>query len=463
MEKALVSSYDLLVLGSGSAGLYGAIKAAQLGARVALVEGAEIGGTCPNRGCLPTKHLVTAAERYYYSQTGAFRGVKPRKARLDFAAVMAEKEKVVHYARMEKERMIATLPNIDFIQGRGRLVSPHHVAIDGQPVTADHLLLATGSSPITPTIPGLADVAPLNSDRVQVITRLPERLIVIGGGEIGLEYGQLFLHFRVKVTVLEKEERILHREEPEISKALRRYLEEEGMEIHTGVQIDAVRTLSRRRGFRVTARKSGESLSFESSALFVAAGRRPNTDDLGLEEVGVKRRPDGAVETTATFETSHPHIFAAGDVRGHVQMLSSIADREGELAVENALRGTRHTMEYLGVPYAILTSPQVASVGLKEAEARAAGFGLRQVDLSLPEELPKATADRGWVKLVVEEGSHRVLGVHLLAAKAAEAIHEAIFIVKSRLTVEEVCRTIHVYPTVAESILRAAEAYPKAA
>ncbi|MDC4204653.1 MAG: FAD-dependent oxidoreductase [Candidatus Manganitrophus sp.] len=201
----------------------------------------------------------------------------------------------------------------------------------------------------------------------------------------------------------------------------------------------------------------------EGAAVFVATGRRPNTDGLGLEEAGVKRRPDGAVETTPSFETSHSHIFAAGDIRGHVRKLATVADREGELAAENALRGSRQTMEYLGVPYAILTSPQVASVGLKEVEARAAGFALRQVDLSLPEELPKAIADRGWVKLVVEKGSHRILGVHLLAAKAAEAIHEAIFIVKNGLTVEDVCRTIHVYPTVAESILRAAESYPKAA
>lgn len=455
--------YDLLVLGSGSAGLYGAIKAAQLGARVGLVEGAEIGGTCPNRGCLPTKHLVTAAERYYYGQRDAFRGVKPRKARLNFAALMAEKEAVVHYARAEKERLIAAQPNIALLPGKGRLVSPRHVAIDGQPVTADKILLATGSSPMMPPIPGLAEIAPLNSDRVQRITRLPASLIVIGGGEIGLEYGQIFLHFGVKVTVLEKEERILHREEPEISNALRRYLAEEGMEIYTGVDVQAVKPLPRRRGYRVTVRKGEETALLEASALFVATGRRPNTDDLGLEAVGIPCRPDGAVETTPSFETAHPHIFAAGDIRGHVRKLATIADREGELAAENALRGTRHTMEYLGIAYAILTSPQVASVGLKEEEARAAGYPLRQVDLFLPEELPKATADRGWVKLVVAEGSHQILGVHLLAAKAAEAIHEAIFIVKNNLTVEEVCRTIHVYPSVAESILRAAEAYPKAA
>lgn len=458
-----MESYDLLVLGSGSAGLYGAIKAAQLGARVALVEGGDVGGTCPNRGCLPTEHLVTAAERYYYGQMVAFRGVTPRKARLNFGAVMREKEAVVQHARKEKERMIAAHPNITFLPGRGRLVSPHHVAIDGQPVTADNTLLATGSSPITPPIPGLADISPLNSDRVQVITRLPRSLIVIGGGEIGLEYGQLFLHFGARVIVLEKEARILPREEPEISNALRRYLGEEGMEIHTGVEIEAVEPLPRRRGYRVAARRGGETLLLEGSAVFVATGRRPNTDGLGLEEAGVKRRPDGAVETTPSFETSHSHIFAAGDIRGHVRKLATIADREGELAAENALKGSRQTMEYLGVPYAILTSPQVASVGLKEVEARAAGFALRQVDLSLPEELPKAIADRGWVKLVVEKGSHRILGVHLLAAKAAEAIHEAIFIVKNGLTVEDVCRTIHVYPTVAESILRAAESYPKAA
>ncbi|MBI3804418.1 MAG: NAD(P)/FAD-dependent oxidoreductase [Nitrospirae bacterium] len=452
--------YSLLVLGAGSAGLYGALKAAELGARVALVEGADLGGTCPNRGCLPTKHLVTAAERYYYGQLRSFRGVKPRRSRLNFTALMSEKNAVVQYAREEKERMVSDHPNITLIRGRGRLISGEAVDVNGTVLSAEKILLATGSSPILPPIPGLAERGPLNSDRVQSLTRRPQRLIVIGGGEIGLEYGQLFLHLGTEVVLLEKEDRILPREEPEISAALRRYLEEEGMEIHTGVEPEQVESLPNRRGHRVTARKGMERVAFESPALFVAIGRRPNTDSLGWEKIGLKRTENDGIETTPYFQTSIPTLFAAGDIRGHRRMLASIADREGELAAENALTGSRHTMEYLGIAYAILTSPQVASVGLKEAEARAAGHAVKQVDLSLPEELPKATADRGWVKLVVEEGSHRILGVHLLAAKAAEAIHEAIFIVKSKLTVEEVCRTVHVYPTVAEAILRAAEAYP---
>lgn len=455
--------FSLLILGAGSAGLYGALKAAALGARVGLVEGEALGGTCPNRGCLPTKHLVTAAEHYFYSQAGAFRGVKPRRGRLNFTSLMSEKDAVVRYAREEKERLIAERPNITLLRGRGRVVSPNEVDVGGAVFSAEKILIATGASPLLPPIPGLAESAPLNSDRVQSLARLPQRMVVIGGGEIGLEYGQLFLHLGAQVTVLEKEARILPREEPEISKALRRYLEEEGMEIHTGVEIERVERLPRRRGCRVTARKGTERLILDPTALFVAVGRRPNTGDLGLEGIGIMPTARGAVETTPYFQTSIPSLFAAGDVRGHLRMLASLADREGELAAENALTGSRHTMEYLGIPYAILTSPQVASVGLKEEEARAAGHRVRQVDLSLPEELPKATADRGWVKMVVEEKSGRILGVHLLAAKAAEAIHEAVFIVKSRLTVSEVCRTIHVYPTVAEAILRAAESYPKAA
>lgn len=455
--------YDLIILGGGSAGLYGALKADQLGAKVALIEGDALGGTCPNRGCLPTKHLVTAAERYFYSQTDAFRGVVPLGSFLDFAQVMSEKEAVVRYAQEEKFDLVSSHPGIDLVTARGRLISEEKVEAGGRTFSGARILLAAGSSPILPEIPGLKEAAPLTSDSVQHLRTLPERLVVIGGGEIGLEYGQLFLHFGVRVILLEKEERLLPREEPEISRSLRHYLEEEGMEIHTGIEVQEVQGLPDRDLRRVVVREGSRILSFESPTLFVACGRRPNTADLGLEQVGVRVQPNGAVEVDRSFKTSVPNIFAAGDLLGHARMLSSIADREGEIAVENALRGTTHTMEYLGVPYAILTSPQVASVGLKEEEAARDNRPVRSIHLRLRDELPKATADRGLVKVVVEAGSDRILGIHLLAAKAAEAIHEAVFIVKGKLTVEEVCRTVHVYPTVAESILRAVETYRKAA
>src|SRR3569832_2003155 len=237
----MTQDHDLVIIGAGSAGLYGALKAARLGARVILIEGSDIGGTCPNRGCLPTKHLVTAAERYYYGQADAFRGVVPLGSRLDFAKVMSEKEAVVQYARKEKYDMIAAHPEIDLIRGRARLVSKEKVEVDGRAILADRILLATGSSPVIPPLPGLAEATPLTSDRVQNLTMLPKRLVVIGGGEIGLEYGQLFLHLGVDVILLEREVRILPRDEPVGSLALLLYLEELKMEIHAGFEIWEVR------------------------------------------------------------------------------------------------------------------------------------------------------------------------------------------------------------------------------
>ncbi|HZR45803.1 MAG TPA: NAD(P)/FAD-dependent oxidoreductase, partial [Candidatus Manganitrophaceae bacterium] len=277
----MTRDHDLAIIGAGSAGLYGALKADQLGARVILIEGAEVGGTCPNRGCLPTKHLVTAAERYYYGQSDAFRGVV-LGSRLDFAKLMSEKEAVVRYARNEKYEMIAAHPGIDLIQGRARLVSKEKVAVDGRTVSADRILLATGSSPILPDIPGLPEAAPLTSDRVQRLTMLPPRLVVIGGGEVGLEYGQLFLHLGVEVILLEKEARILPREEPEISEALRRYLEEEKMEIHTRVTVAEVRRLDDPGLRRVIVHREDQAIYFDTPAVFVACGRRPNSAGLGL-------------------------------------------------------------------------------------------------------------------------------------------------------------------------------------
>lgn len=453
---------DLIIIGGGSAGFYGALHADRLGARVALIEAAELGGTCPNRGCLPTKHLITAAEHYYYGQAYAFRGVEPRGSHLDFAALMEEKQAVVQTAVAEKRARIAATPGIRLIEERARLVAPDTVAVDGGRLSAPAILIATGSHPILPDIPGLPTHEVLTSDRVQTLKQLPRRLIVIGGGEIGLEYAQMLLHLGVEVTVLERTARLLPREEPEVSEALRRYLEDEGARIETGVEIEAVEPLSANH-WRVRAQRSSEPLqNLEADALFVAVGRRPNTAGLGLEMVDLARRADGAVIVDRRYQTSLASIYAAGDVLGHERMLASLADREGELAVENAILGSDLTVDHVGLPYAILTSPQVASVGLKEAQARAAGYRLRAGRLELGRELPKATADRGLIKLVVDDESGRILGLSLLAPHAAEAIHEAIFIVNGRLTVEAVRDMVHVYPTVAEAFLRAADEYIRA-
>ena len=262
-----MKDYDLIVIGAGSAGLYGALKADQLAARVALVEGDKIGGTCPNRGCLPTKHLVTAAERYFYGQADAFRGVVPLGSHLDFAKVMSEKEAVVQYARKAKYNLIAAHPKIAFMEERARLVSKETVQVGDRQLSAEKILLATGSFPILPEIPGLSEAAPLTSDSVQSLTTLPAKLVVIGGGEVGLEYGQLFLHFGVAVTLLEREERILPREEPEISMTLQRYLEEEGMEIHTGVEVKEVLRAEDAKNRRVIIQKEDQALHFDAPAL----------------------------------------------------------------------------------------------------------------------------------------------------------------------------------------------------
>lgn len=458
-----MDSYDIAIIGAGSAGLSGALRAEALGARVALIERGPLGGTCPNRGCLPTKHLVSAAERYYYGQAEAFRGVEPLGALLDFGDLMAEREEVVRAAQDEKRALLREHPGIALLTGSSRLESGQRVRINDRVIDAGAVALAPGSSPRLPDIPGLAQAAPLTSDDIHRIKRLPERLAVIGGGEIGVEYAQFFRHLGVEVTLLEREARILPREEPEVAEALTRYLQQEGVSIHTGVWIVGVAPGTEPDERLLTAlMPDGSRRVFRATAVLAATGRRPNSAELGVDLAGVRLRVDGAVDADRTFRTACATVVAAGDVLGHARMGTTRAAREGELAVENALCGTRHTFDEGDVPYAILTSPQVAGVGMTERGARAAGFSVKTATVRLRQELPKATADRGLIKLVADAASHRVLGLHLLAANAAEVIHEGVWILKQRAAVADIRRTPHVYPSVSEAILRTADAYDAA-
>ena len=332
--------------------------------------------------------------------------------------------------------------------------------VDGINIEGGKFIIATGSSPRILPIQGIDRVEYVTNVEALSLNDRPESMLVVGGRALALEFAQMYAHMGTDVTLLQRSERIIPEEEPEISDALRQYLEAEGIRILTGVQVQRV---SEKNGKKiVVASRNGRQFEARGDELLMATGRQPNTEDLALDIPGVRLREDGAVKVNQEMHTTASHVWAAGDVIGE-PMLETIAAKEGATAAENALRGTHKKVDFLPVPKAIFTSPQVASVGLTDQEANEKGYKCtcRTVEMS---KVPKAITirdTRGLIKMVADSTSGRILGVHILAENAADIIHEAVLAVKFKLTIDDIIDTVHVFPTMAESIKLVATSFRK--
>lgn len=455
----MAKRYELVIIGGGSAAFGAAMKAEELGARALLVERGTIGGTCVNNGCLPTKHLLHVGELVHLANNHGFRGVEST-ATLDFRTVMEEKDRLVQRMRKAKyQDVLGGLKNVDFLQGEARFVSGNEIEVGGETYAAERFVIATGSSPVIPPIPGIRDVDYLANVEALELRERPESMIVLGGGALGVEFAQMFSRFGVKVCLLQRGERLVPREEPELAKLLEGYLREEGIEVCTGVDVTGVREED---GLKVVeAEVRGERRSYRAEALLVATGRRPNTAGMGLEKVGVKLdERSGAVLVDKEMRTSAPHVWAAGDVTGE-PMLETVAAKGGSIAAHNALSGEKKRMDYTVVPHAVFTSPQLAGVGLTDVEAIQKGIRCRCMTVGF-DAVPKAVAvkeTKGAIKMVVEDGTKRIIGVHILSSMAADIVHEGAVIVRDGLTISDVIDVLHIFPTLSEAIKIAAQSF----
>src|SRR5438094_5509989 len=453
--------FDLVILGSGSAAFAAAIKAADHGAKTAMIERSALGGTCVNVGCVPSKNLLRAGELRYYDSHRKFPGIKTGTTTLDFNRIIDQKNQIVRALRKEKYAdVLRSLPSTKLFRGNAKFVSRTRVKVDGINVDGRKFVVATGSSPRLPSIPGIENVDYLTNVEALNLRSRPASMIVLGGRALGLEFAQMYSHMGTRVTLLQRSHRIIPEEEPAVSDALRQYLEEEGIKIKTGVQI---KRISQKQGEKVVvATVSGREFEAKGEELLLATGRDPNTNQLGLETVQVGVRKDGAVRVDREMHTTAPRVWAAGDVIGE-PMLETIAAKEGATAAENASSGTHKKIDFLPVPRAIFTSPQVASVGLTENQAHEQGYECtcRTIPMS---KVPKAVVirdTRGLVKMVADASNARILGVHILADGAADIIHEAVIAVKYNMTIDDIIDTVHVFPTMTESIKLVATSFRK--
>lgn len=432
-----------------------------MGRSVSLVEGGTIGGTCVNVGCVPSKALIAAASAWHTAGHHPFQGIDTQARQVDFGAVVDAKDALVEELRHAKYLdVLAAYPSIRWVKGMGylRRVSPIQVEVAGEVIEADRLILATGAHAWAPPIPGLDGTPWWTSTEALAAKERPESLVVLGASAVGLEIAQFYARLGTRVTLVEVLDRIAPQEDEDVSSGLAQVLLEEGLAVASGVAVQSVHFDGQ---FHLAAKKGGQSLTYTAEKLLVATGRRPTTAGFGLEEAGVELDRRGAVVVNEYLETSVPGIYGAGDVIGQA-MFVYVAAYGGGLAVRNAFGG-RERLDLTALPKVTFTDPQIASVGLTEAEAETQGVACRCSSLPLAY-VPRALANRdtrGFIKIVAEKDSGRVVGVHILAAEAGEIIQPAVFAVKYEMTIEDIRSNFFPYLTMVEGLKLAALTFDK--
>lgn len=452
---------DLAVIGAGSAGFAAAIRAAELGARVALIGHGTIGGTCVNIGCVPSKTLIRAVEGLHHARVASrFAGIEGGGHLADWRALIAQKDELIAGLRQAKYAdLLPAYKTIAYVDGPARLTA-EGVAVNGELYKPGKIIVTTGASPTAPAIPGIAEVPYLTSTAALELEALPASLLVIGGGAVGCELGQMFARAGVRVTIVCRS-RLLPHGEPEISAALAGYLGEEGIDVRCGIAYEAIRPAET--GAALTVRDSdGRVAVIEAEKVLVATGRRPNTYGLDLEQVGVALTRNGGIQIDHHLRTTRAGVYAAGDVTGR-NMFVYMAAYGAKLAAENALNGDTRRYDASAMPEVTFTDPQAATVGVTEAGARAQGIDVQTSTLPL-DQVPRALAardTRGIIKLVAERESGRLLGAHILAPEGGDSIQTAALAIRSGLTVSNLAEAIFPYLTTVEGLKLAALGFTK--
>lgn len=446
-------TYDLLVLGGGMAGLPVAMKCAYSGMDVALVEEDLLGGTCLNRGCIPTKTMLRSAEVANLARRSEEFGINIDGAiEADMDAIVERKDDIVESIREGAYENVEGNENIDFIEGHGVFESTHEIRVDDRTLSAETVVVNTGARPATPPIDGLDDVDVQDSTDLLERESVPESLAVIGGGYVGCEYAQMYSRFGADVTVFQRGDRILPEEDPDVSDVIERAFEDEGITVQTDSAVTALAETDN--GVRVDADGS-DAVTF--SDVLLAAGRTPNTDGLGLEDAGVTLDNRGFVETDDSFGTTADGVYAIGDVSGPPMFTHSARD-DADLLYRHLANDEEVSTEGRTVPWAVFTDPQVGHVGLTEGEARDKGYevGIGRQDFA-EQGKPKALGEtEGFVKLVTDAETDELLGAHVVGEQGAEIVHELVLAIELGATADQIAETMHIHPTLPESINSAA-------
>lgn len=463
----MAQEYDLVILGGGTGGYVAAIRASQLGLKTAIVEKGKLGGTCLHKGCIPSKALLRSAEVYATAKKSEEFGVTTGEVGVNFAKVQERKEKIVEQLHKGVQHLMKQ-GKIDVFEGLGRILGPSifspmpgtisvemNNGEENEMLIPKNVIVATGSRPRT--LPGLEadEQYIMTSDEALIMEDLPKSIIIVGGGVIGIEWASMLADFGTEVTVIEYADRIVPTEDKEVSREMQRAMKKKGVKIVTGAKV-LPETLQKGEGVTISAELKGEPKEFHAEKLLVSVGRQANVEGIGLENTEIQLEK-GFIQTNEFFQTKESHIYAIGDVIGGLQ-LAHVASHEGIVAVEHIAGENPHPIDYTLVSKCIYSSPEAASVGLTEDEAKDKGYEVKTGKFSfkaIGKALVYGVSD-GFVKIVADKETNDILGVHMIGPHVTDMISEAGLAKVLDATPWEVAHTIHPHPTLSEAIGEAA-------
>ncbi len=447
-QKPKFFDYNTVVIGGGAAGLVTAYIGATLKAKVALIEKHKMGGDCLNTGCVPSKALIKSASLFSLAKNSAQYGIKRMSVEFDFADIMQRVKRIIKTVEPHDSIERYESLGVDCIHGKATLISPWEVEVGGKKISARQIILATGAKPHVPPIPNLAQIDYLTSDTLWNLSELPKRFLILGGGSIGMEMAQAFCRLGSEVTVVQRGQRILPREGPDVSREIVQQLESEGVKILT-------RHVPREfQDKALIADCDGREVRIAFDKVLLAVGRRPNVKGYGLEKLGVNLCPRGFIETNAYLQTNYPNIWACGDVCGPFQLTHAAAHQAWFCAV-NALFGgwKKFKVDYSTLPWATYTDPEVATVGLGEEACRQKKISYEVTKYHL-DDLDRAIADdqrRGFVKVLTRPKSDKIIGATIVGQHASDLLLEFVAAMKHGFGLNAILSTVHAYPTMGEA------------
>jgi pyruvate/2-oxoglutarate dehydrogenase complex dihydrolipoamide dehydrogenase (E3) component len=441
--------FDAIVIGSGQGGNPLAYALADHGWTVALIEKAYLGGTCVNTGCTPTKTMVASAQIAHYARSASRWGVKVENVRVDFPAIVARKNAVVQNFRAGHERSVEKRPNLHLYRGHARFLAPQKLQIAEDVIEGERIFIDVGTRPDPPRIEGLETAGYLTNESLMELKEVPEHLIVLGGGYIGLEFGQMFRRFGSRVTVVHRGIQLLAREDADVAEGLQKALEGDGVEFR--MNANPIKVENQQGRIIVTIATADQTEIIAGTHLLAATGRRPNTDDLGLENAGVALDSHGYIKVNGRLETAVPEIWALGDVKGG-PAFTHISYNDYQIAYANIIDGKNLSIENRYLPYSLFTDPQLGRVGMTEKEARATGRKLKIGTYPMAHVSRAIERDEtaGFMKIIVDAGTDRILGASVLGIEGGELVQILGTLILANAPYTVLKGAVYIHPTLAE-------------
>ncbi len=446
----MAKEYDVIIIGAGQAGGPLAHKLADLDWKVAFIEKEYLGGSCINYGCTPTKTMVASARVAHMARRAAEYGVQLGDVTVDLAQVVKRKNDLVLSWRKGQLGQVESRPSLDLYRGHGRFVDAHTVEVNGELLTSSKIFINTGTRPRIIPLAGLEDVDYLTNRDIMDLTELPESLVMMGGSYLGLEFGQMFQRFGTQVHIVEYQDRIINREDPEISESLQNALAEEGMQFHLGAKATAVSKTES--GVALTIEnKDGTTETVAGTHLFLGIGRTPNTDNLGLDKAGIETDKYGFIKVNNKLETNVPGVWVLGDAKGGYAF-THVSYDDHLIAYENLINDAGRTTDGRIIPYALFTDPEMGRVGLTETQARAAGYTLKvgKIPMEWVARAIERSETKGMMKVVIDAHTDQILGATILGIEGGEVVQILMVAMRNQIPWTKFYRDMYIHPTVAE-------------